>query len=465
MIPGGIVSTLLKLADSGALGDPYWANVVSLMRMNSSGTNFNDDKAVSVFAVGTGSPTQSSTQSKFGGSSLYHPANSYIQTSNTPASVDITGADFTIEMWLYLTSWGSNGVALATNCDTLNGTGWAFTFNGTTSLLFRTIQAGSYVEQINSATFSEPSLNTWHHIAVTFVKSTNTYRFYVDGTSYGVASGTPTGTALNGGGKLAIGAWTQNLSFPSHNWDGYVDDFRITKGVARYTGATLTLPTTEFTTGTGTSPDSYSYVRSYLPFDGSTADTKGNTVSTFGATPPALSTVRYARGTGSMLFNNTSGSYMSVANDGRFNFTGDFTVEMYLYPTANGLINGMICGTYYWNGSQQGGWGIFYGNNSRLFVNIGATGIITASAATAIPLNVWSHVAVVRSGSAWTMYLNGVSIGTGTYAGTIAGANAGGGSMYIGNNAGSPNWNYIGYIDTVRVSNSALSTSAMMLNQ
>lgn len=213
-----------------------------------------------------------------------------------------------------------------------------------------------------------------------------------------------------------------------------------------------------------TGPDSPTYVKSYLPFDGSINDTKGNVVSTFGSTPPSLTTVRAARGTGSMLFNDTSGSYMSVANDGRFNFTGDFTVEMYLYPTANGLINGMICGTYYWNGSQQGGWGIFYGNNSRLFVNIGGTSIIAASAGTAISLNTWSHVAVVRSGSAWTLYLNGTSIGTGTYAGTIAGANAGSGAMYIGNNAGSPNWNFIGNIDTVRVSHSALSTSAMMLN-
>ena len=81
------------------------------------------------------------------------------------------------------------------------------------------------------------STNTWYHIAV--VDNNGTQTIYVDGVSKatGTSSGATQYTFANIGSR------------PANNWwyTGYIDDFRITSGIARYT-ANFTPPTTAFPT-------------------------------------------------------------------------------------------------------------------------------------------------------------------------------------------------------------------------
>jgi hypothetical protein len=59
----------------------------------------------------------------------------------------------------------------------------------------------------------------------------------------------------------------------------------------------------------------------------------------------------------------------------------------------------------------------------------------------------WHHVAVVRNGSTWTIYVDGISRGTGTWSGTIANIAYGpyiGADQFYGRE-------YTGYIDDLRV--------------
>jgi hypothetical protein len=83
------------------------------------------------------------------------------------------------------------------------------------------------------------STNTWYHVA--FVRLSNVLSVYVNG----VAGPT---TANDGGLNLseeyvAVGLFNY-LNFVSF-FHGYVDDFRVTKGIARYT-ASFALPTAPF---------------------------------------------------------------------------------------------------------------------------------------------------------------------------------------------------------------------------
>jgi hypothetical protein len=64
----------------------------------------------------------------------------------------------------------------------------------------------------------------------------------------------------------------------------------------------------------------------------------------------------------------------------------------------------------------------------------------------ALTLNTWRHIAVVRSGSTVTAYLDGVSIGTATTSATITC-----GRFCIGNSFQVNNRFFKGYVDELRI--------------
>jgi hypothetical protein len=66
-------------------------------------------------------------------------------------------------------------------------------------------------------------------------------RFFINGTQQG-ATNSGQASAVFDGGDWIIG---NNLSFSGRDYNGYIDDFRITKGYARYT-ANFTAPTAAF---------------------------------------------------------------------------------------------------------------------------------------------------------------------------------------------------------------------------
>jgi hypothetical protein len=83
------------------------------------------------------------------------------------------------------------------------------------------------------------SAGAWSHIA--FVRQSGVISIYVNGTRIGNASFSTSITGTN----ASIGL-TQNNE---HQFAGYIDDVRITKGNARgYTGSTITVPTAAFPT-------------------------------------------------------------------------------------------------------------------------------------------------------------------------------------------------------------------------
>ncbi len=82
-------------------------------------------------------------------------------------------------------------------------------------------------------------MGTWCHVAV--VRSSGIWNLYINGVSQGTnsASRDLTNTdAVIGAGRYASDS-TPNAFFP-----GYIDDFRITKGYARYT-SNFTPPTSQ----------------------------------------------------------------------------------------------------------------------------------------------------------------------------------------------------------------------------
>ena len=85
----------------------------------------------------------------------------------------------------------------------------------------------------------------WHHVAL--VRNSGTTTLYVDGTSAGSYADTDSYSDNSGSPRPVIGA---RYDTSKGNFKGYMDDLRLTVGVARYT-SNFTPPTTAHLTSAG----------------------------------------------------------------------------------------------------------------------------------------------------------------------------------------------------------------------
>lgn len=140
-------------------------------------------------------------------------------------------------------------------------------------------------------------------------------------------------------------------------------------------------------------------------------------------------------------FTDSSSEYLSYASSATFVYDGASarSLSFWFYPHSVTGVNTVVsC----WGGGSTQNW-IVYTNGSNIVAGVESNGaLITATSAATI--NTWHHVVLLMkaSGSA-ELYVNGVSKGTGTPAGS-AGANA---PFYIGQNSSS-NY-YDGLVDEV----------------
>lgn len=145
-------------------------------------------------------------------------------------------SDVTMEYWIYGNAWssGSNGhsTVLAHADPASSGEYWSFGPISSGAVRFYW-WSGSQ----NNITGGTIATGQWHHIA--FSKSGSALRIFINGalSTSGTLSNTP---QFLGTTPLMIGTGAGGTSF-----NGYIDDFRYTKGVARYTGA-FNLPTEQF---------------------------------------------------------------------------------------------------------------------------------------------------------------------------------------------------------------------------
>jgi hypothetical protein len=171
----------------------------------------------------------STSVKKYGTGSLYFDGSGdWLTTPYGPTQNFGTG-NFTIECWAYLNS-------LSASYYVPMGT-WG---SGTSDEWLIQIRNDGYIRFLTTAgsTFYSASITTatWYHIAV--VRNSSTINIYVNGTSVG--SYTCTNSLGSVSKTLYIG--TQAGTW---DWNGYIDDLRITNGYARYT-TTFTPPTAAF---------------------------------------------------------------------------------------------------------------------------------------------------------------------------------------------------------------------------
>ena len=224
--------------------DPYIGNVSLLL--HGDGTNGSTtivDSSPSPKTVTAFGDAQISTaQSKFGGSSLaFDGTNDYLSIPSNGAFNFGTG-DFTIEAWIRLNALGSTdaypGALWIVGWGIQNSnTGFDFAIGSTALIFSLTDFATPTIRAAHGL-----SVNTWYHIAGT--RSGTTVRTFIDGQVLATATVSAALVASTNPTGIAVSAAEPTGSIFG-NFNGYIDDLRITKGVARYT-ANFTPPAAPF---------------------------------------------------------------------------------------------------------------------------------------------------------------------------------------------------------------------------
>jgi hypothetical protein len=181
----------------------------------------------------------STAQSKFGGASLAFDGNSYVQTVSSP-QLSQWSTDFTFEFWIYFNTISSTrNVDIWTNSTSVSDGMTAFYVS--TLGAARSLAIGRMGINETRSSANQVTTGIWYHIAT--VRSGSNLSVYKDGTSIiSVAVGSFLETTTQK--PLTIGNSFQGGSF-NIGLDGYIDELRITKHIARYT-SNFTPPTAPF---------------------------------------------------------------------------------------------------------------------------------------------------------------------------------------------------------------------------
>jgi hypothetical protein len=415
-------------------GDPLFGNVALLLHMDGTGSTFVDSSGFGRSITASGSATQSTAQSKFGGkSAAFDGSGDYLSTP----SIALGSGDFVVECWLYLNAISSDFTGIfdgrpsqgAYPCLLLNGSNISW-----------------FVSSSFRITGSSLSTGQWYHIAV--ARASGSTRMYVNGTQVGstysdstnyLSSSTPViGATFDGTDDYAL--------------NGYIDELRITVGSSRgMTGSTITVPTAAFPEATPGTDPFFSSVALLLPMEGT-----GNTFVDSSGTPKSITALGQATqttaqsrfGTKSAAFDG-SGDYLTVANSSGFTFAGDFTIDFWVrFASKPENYIGLFAGS---SGATQ----MFLtthlsGNNLRWGLSETAE---YASGNFTWALNTWYYVAVRRQSGAVTLWVNGTNITSGS----PTNSNTYSGGFTLFGDIGSVS-DFSGHVDEFRITNGVART-------
>jgi len=200
------------------------------------------------------SPQISNSVTKFGSGSIYFPGSSgdNVRVPNhTGTDFTFANDSFTIEMWIYPTAQPSGSYAYLYSQRNGDSDITPFSIALYKNInLYLTVQGSTNgaSQDINNgfATYGNTAplaLNNWHHIAVVRNTATSTISAFVNGISvFDLTS--ITGTLFSTTNPINFGSQS-TVGTASSNFTGYIDEIRVTKGLARYT-SNFTSATSEF---------------------------------------------------------------------------------------------------------------------------------------------------------------------------------------------------------------------------
>jgi hypothetical protein len=256
--------TVVNYKNTGGESDPY--SVLMLHFNGADGIKTATDYSLSNHVVTFNGDAQIDTaQKKFGGSSLLLDGNSDCVTIPDSTDFNFGSSDFTIDFWVKKNGDGVGYYLLGqSDANASNATSCVDAGIGADDVVsFSCFYGAIAVTATSSTTLTGTD---WHHLA--FVRDGTTTRIFIDGVADGTAS-IGTNTLNDSSTIFAIG---RKGLYASDYFNGWIDEFRISKGVARWT-KNFQVPSVEYTSlSTGgillTSSEKYSPYIDFFTHEG-----------------------------------------------------------------------------------------------------------------------------------------------------------------------------------------------------
>jgi len=379
--------------------DSYFNYTTLLLNAETVTANvWNDDASTNKFVVTVNGDTRPMAFSPYEivWSGQFDGTNDYISTPANSAFSFGTG-DFTIECFMRTTD---NSLAPG-------GYSRSIMYIGDFDFYLRiTAYHGGTDGALRVAGLSDGSTvslkdGVWHHVAL--VRESNTIRLWIDGIYQTSGSGTTYSTNHTNVDTNVVGGRSNPIG---GYFNGNISNVRVVKGTAVYTGTSnFTVPTSPLTAVTGTSLLTCARNRFIDASTNALAITVNDApiISNFA---PLIETDVV---TGSGYFDGT-GDFLTLPSNAAFSFgTGSFTVEAWVYLTAT-----QNFGIIFLSSTTGTGDSLHVQINSTNRVRITNASTEFLLATNAIPLNAWTHIAVVRNGTTLSIYQNGVLNGSTT---------------------------------------------------
>lgn len=224
----------------GGGSDPDSATRVLLLGYegNDGATATSDESAAANGAATFHNQAQLDTaQKKFGNSSLLLDGSDKI-TFGDDADWHFGAGDWTVESWVRFAATAGFQTIISRANTSGNGPFMLDAVNGTTLRMRFQVSGDGMINIQNTWNYAP---NTWYHLCME--RAGNTFRAYADGVV--IASTTNANAMADGDLDLTIGAMSQSGSTVTNGLSGWVDETRISKGLAVYSGA-FTPPTEAF---------------------------------------------------------------------------------------------------------------------------------------------------------------------------------------------------------------------------
>lgn len=225
------------------MADPYYNDIFALLHCNGANDSdeFPDSGPTNILGIGSfgGAPLIKTAQSRFGGASLGLTGSDTLAidafTSSITALAIQTG-DFTLEMYARATTIDGDHILM------VDGVGATYSAklwieNATDKLRFTCRDSGGSII-IDLSSTATLSTGAWYHVAG--VRDGSTFRLFLDGTQEATDTDASALYDTSGLGYVQIGGDGVGDGFK-----GYIDEIRITEGVARYTSS-FTAPAAAF---------------------------------------------------------------------------------------------------------------------------------------------------------------------------------------------------------------------------